>query len=82
MKRAQEMPLAIAREREMFAQHLAAELGRANEALYGCLDALALVPEVDDFLGFGLTTPGRSKRSLAATRSGCDSSIRRFEQLL
>jgi signal transduction histidine kinase len=41
----------VAREREMFAQQRAAELGKANDALRGCLDALASVPELDDFIG-------------------------------
>jgi len=50
-KRAEEMQAALAREREMFAQQRAAELGRANEALRGCLDALASVPQLDEFLG-------------------------------
>src|SRR6201997_1588452 len=50
-KRAQEMQAALARERETFALQRAAELGRANEALRGCLDALASVPELDAFLG-------------------------------
>jgi len=27
------------------------QLAKANEALRGCLDALASVPELDDFLG-------------------------------
>jgi PAS domain S-box-containing protein len=50
-KRAEAMQAAIARERELFAQQRAAELAKANEALRGCLDALASVPELDDFLG-------------------------------
>jgi PAS domain S-box-containing protein len=50
-KRAEAMQAAIAREREMLAQQRAAELAKANEALRGCLDALASVPELDDFLG-------------------------------
>jgi nitrate/nitrite-specific signal transduction histidine kinase len=33
------------------AQQRATELAKANEALRGCLDALASVPELDDFLG-------------------------------
>jgi PAS domain S-box-containing protein len=50
-KRAEEMQAAIAREREMFAQQRAIQLGRANEAFRVCLDALASVRELDDFLG-------------------------------
>jgi len=50
-KRAEEMQAALARERETFALQRAAELGRANEALRECLDALASVRELDDFLG-------------------------------
>jgi PAS domain S-box-containing protein len=51
LKRAEEMRAALARERELFAQQRATELAKANEALRGCLDALASVPELDDFLG-------------------------------
>jgi signal transduction histidine kinase len=41
----------MARERELFAQQRATELAKANEALRECLDALASVPEPDEFLG-------------------------------
>jgi signal transduction histidine kinase len=41
----------IAREREMFAQQLATQLGKANKALREFLDALAAVPDLDRFLG-------------------------------
>jgi GAF domain-containing protein len=51
LKRAEEMQVAIAREREMFAQQRATQFARANEALRGCLDTLASVPELDEFLG-------------------------------
>jgi PAS domain S-box-containing protein len=51
LKLAEEMRAAMARERELFAQQRATELAKANEALRGCLDALASVPELDDFLG-------------------------------
>src|SRR6266446_6077506 len=46
LKRAEEMRAAMARERELFAQQRATELAKANEALRGCLDALASVPEL------------------------------------
>src|SRR3984893_4319416 len=51
LKRAEEMRAAMARERELFAQQRATELAKANEALRECLDALASVPELDEFLG-------------------------------
>jgi hypothetical protein len=53
LKRLGEMQVNLARERELFAQQRATELAKANEALrlQGCLDALASVPELDDFLG-------------------------------
>jgi PAS domain S-box-containing protein len=51
LKRVGEMQAALARERELFAQQRATELAKANEVLRGCLDALASVPELDDFLG-------------------------------
>src|SRR6202011_2140219 len=51
LKRAEEMRAAMARERELFAQQRATQFARANEALRGCLDALASVPELDEFLG-------------------------------
>jgi GAF domain-containing protein len=42
---------ALATEREKAAQERATEMAKANEALRGCLDALASVPELDEFLG-------------------------------
>jgi PAS domain S-box-containing protein len=51
LKRAEEMQAAMAREREMFAQQRASQLAKANAALRDSLDALASVPELDDFLG-------------------------------
>ena len=62
LKRAEEMRAAMARERELFAQQRATQLARANEALRGCLDALASVPELDEFLGqvmAAITRPAR-----------------------
>ena len=50
LKRAEEMQIAIARDREMLMRQRAADLAKANEALRSCLDALASVPELDDFL--------------------------------
>jgi PAS domain S-box-containing protein len=51
LKHAEELRAAMARDRELFAQQRATELAKANEALRRCLDALASVPELDDFLG-------------------------------
>jgi hypothetical protein len=51
LKRVGEMQAALARERELFAQQRVTELAKTNEALRGCLDALASAPELDDFLG-------------------------------
>ena len=42
---------ALAIEKEKAARERAAELAKANEALRECLDALASVPELDEFLG-------------------------------
>jgi PAS domain S-box-containing protein len=50
-KRAEQMQAAIIREREMLAQQRAIQLAKANAALRECLDALASVPELDEFLG-------------------------------
>ena len=47
----EEMQSALAREREMFAQQRTVELTKANEALRESLDALAAVPDLDEFLG-------------------------------
>ncbi len=47
----EEMQAALAREREMFTQRSTIELAKANETLRGCLDALAAVPNLDEFLG-------------------------------
>src|SRR5260221_3775567 len=51
LKRAEELQATMARERELFAHQRATELAKANEALRECLDALASVPELDEFLG-------------------------------
>src|SRR3982074_1851715 len=66
LKRAEEMRAAMARERELFAHQRATELAKANEALRGCLDALASVPELDDFLG---QVMGAITRQLGAVSS-------------
>jgi len=42
---------ALAIEREKAVRERAVELAKANDALRGCLDALASVPELDEFLG-------------------------------
>jgi signal transduction histidine kinase len=47
----EELQAVLAREREMFAQQRMSELTKANDALRGCLDALASVPELDELLG-------------------------------
>jgi nitrate/nitrite-specific signal transduction histidine kinase len=57
---------ALAREREKAARERAVELTKANEALRGCLDALASVPELDEFLG---QVMGAMTRQLGATSS-------------
>ena len=67
LKRAEEMRAAMARERELFAQQRATELARANEALRGCLDALASVPELDDFLGQVMVAITRQLGAVACT---------------
>ena len=46
----QSKQIALAKEQELFARQRAAALARANDALRGCLDALASVPELDEFL--------------------------------
>jgi signal transduction histidine kinase len=48
-ERAKQTALAI--ERENAARERAAELAKTNEALRGCLDSLASVPDLDEFLG-------------------------------
>jgi GAF domain-containing protein len=50
-KRAEELQIAVAREREMLVHQRAVNLAKANEALRTCLDALATVPELDEFIG-------------------------------
>ena len=67
LKRAEEMRAAMARERELFAQHRATELAKANEALRGCLDALASVPELDDFLGQVMAAITRQLGAVSST---------------
>jgi signal transduction histidine kinase len=50
-KRAEELQVAMARERETFAQQRVAQLVKANGALGGLLDELASVPRLDEFIG-------------------------------
>jgi PAS domain S-box-containing protein len=75
LKRAEEMRAAMARERETFAQQRATELAKANEALRGCLDALASVLELDDFLGQVMASITRQLGAVASTLR-----VRNFEQ--
>jgi PAS domain S-box-containing protein len=74
-KHAQEMQAALACERETFALQRAAELERANEALRGCLDALASVRELDDFLGQVMATMTRQLGAASSTLR-----VRNFER--
>jgi signal transduction histidine kinase len=74
-KRAQQLQAAIARERETVALQRAAELARANDALRGCLDALASVPDLDDFLGQVMAAITRQLGALSSTLR-----VRNFEQ--
>ena len=66
LKRAEEMQIAIAREREMLMRQRAANLANANEALRSCLAALASVPELDAFIG---QVMGAITRQLGAVSS-------------
>lgn len=50
-KRAEELQVAMARERETFAQQRVAQLAKANAALRDSLDQLASVPQLDEFIG-------------------------------
>jgi PAS domain S-box-containing protein len=75
LQRAEQMRAAMARERELFAQQRATELTKANEALRGCLDALASVPELDDFLGQVMAAITRQLDALSSTLW-----MRNFEQ--
>jgi signal transduction histidine kinase len=67
LKRAEEIRAAMARERELFAQQRATELAKANEALRGCLDALASSPELDDFLGQVMAAITRQLGAVSST---------------
>ena len=64
----QSKQIAIAREQAQFARQKAAELAKANDALRECLDALASVPELDEFLG---QVMGAMTRQLGAASSVC-----------
>jgi PAS domain S-box-containing protein len=66
-KRAQIMQAALARERELFAQQRASELAKASAALRECLDALASVPELDEFLGQVTATITRQLGAISST---------------
>ena len=67
LKHAEEMRAAMAHERELLAHQRATELAKANEALRGCLDALASVPELDDFLGQVMAVITRHLGAIAST---------------
>src|SRR6202162_6363160 len=67
LKRAEEIRAAMARERELFAQQRATELAKANEALRGCLDALASVTELDYFLGQVMAAITRQLGAVSST---------------
>jgi GAF domain-containing protein len=71
LKRARELQIALAREREHFAQQRAAELAKANEALRGCLDALASVPALDEFLGQVMAGITRQLGAVSSTLRLC-----------
>jgi PAS domain S-box-containing protein len=75
LKRAEEMQAAIIREREMLAQQRATQLAKANEALRECLDALASVPELDEFLGQVMAAITRQLGAVSSTLR-----VRNFEQ--
>jgi PAS domain S-box-containing protein len=75
LKRAEELQATMAREREQFVQQRATELAKANEALRRCLDALASVPELDEFLGQVMVA---ITRQLGANSSALR--VRDFEQ--
>jgi predicted ATPase/signal transduction histidine kinase len=75
LKRAEEMRAGMAREQELFAQQRATELAKANEALRGCLDALASVPELDDFLGQVMAAITGQLEAVSSTLR-----VRNFEQ--
>jgi PAS domain S-box-containing protein len=75
LKRAEEMRAAMAHERELFAQQRATQLAKANEALRGCLDALASVPELDDFLGQVMAAITRQLGAVSSTLR-----VRNFKQ--
>lgn len=66
---------ALAVERENAARERVVELTKANEALRGCLDALASVPELDEFLG---QVMGAMTRQLGAASSVLR--LRNFDQ--
>ena len=67
--------LRLTREWEMLAQQRATELAKANEALRECLDALASVPELDQFLGEVMAAITRQLGAVSSTLR-----VRNFEQ--
>jgi signal transduction histidine kinase len=62
-------------ERDRAARRRIAKLTEANEALHGCLDALASVRELDDFLGQVMATITRQLGAVSSTLR-----VRNFEQ--
>jgi signal transduction histidine kinase len=75
LKRVAEIKAALAHQRELFLEQRATELAKANEALRGCLDALASVPELDEFLGQMMAAITRQLGAISSTLR-----VRNFEQ--
>jgi two-component system NarL family sensor kinase len=67
LKRVEEIKVALVRERELFRQQRATEWAQANEALRGCLDALASAPELDEFLGQVMAAITRQLGAVSST---------------
>jgi signal transduction histidine kinase len=72
---AEEMQAALARERETSARQRTLELAKANQALQGCLDSLASVPELDELLGRVMTAITRQLGAVSSVLR-----LRDFEQ--
>jgi signal transduction histidine kinase len=62
----EEKQAVLPREQEMFAKRRTIELAKANEVLRGCLDALAAVPNLDEFLGQVVAAIARELRGTSS----------------
>jgi signal transduction histidine kinase len=83
LKRAEAMQFAVARERKLARRWCATDLAKANEVLRSCIDALASVPELDQFVGqvMAVITGQLGAASSALAAFNCEQKTMQLELL-